>query len=94
MVRVEAPPAEELPSAWPIEAFKNLAASNPLCWKNLEYSVATKASTNVWGKSSYVTKTLFSLPSLVISFPSLSYKTVASFLYNCFVLKSGAVIII
>ena len=49
MVRVEAPPAPERPSNWPMVAFKKRAKSTPLCWKNLESSVATKASTNTSG---------------------------------------------
>ena len=38
------------PSTWLNDAFKNLAALNPLCWKNVESSVATIASISICGK--------------------------------------------
>ena len=43
---VDAPPASEFPNNCPTLAFKKRGASNPLCSKNLESSVATRASIN------------------------------------------------
>ena len=50
IVSVLAPPPP-LPSTCDIDAFKNLGASNPLCLKNLESSVAIIASINTSGIS-------------------------------------------
>lgn len=52
MVKVDAPPAPALPNTWPNDAFKKRGKSNPLCWKNLESSVAIIASIKTCGKSS------------------------------------------
>ena len=51
-----------------------------MCWKNLESSVATMASTRTSGSSSYVTLSRISLPSLANSSPLISYRTVGSLL--------------
>ncbi len=66
IVKVDPPPASEAPASCPSTAFANLGASTPLCWKNLESSVATIASTNTSGSSSYSSFSRLSLPSLAI----------------------------
>ena len=48
---VEPPPASPEPANCPKTAFKKRGASKPLCWKNLESSVAIIASTKISGIS-------------------------------------------
>ena len=93
MVSVEPPPASEWPASCPITALANLGASRPLCWKNLESSVATTASTKTFGSSSYFNFSRFSLPNEVITLPSLLYNTVVSLRCKFFALNCGADII-
>ena len=70
---VEPPPASSWPSNCLTAALENLAISIPLCWKNLESSVAIKASINTSDTSLYSIFSLFCFPNLANSFPSLSY---------------------